>query len=70
MGLAVIWDFVLPFYSLIKLVIQNNYGFFVFVGALKLFYWSPRFEFIQFVFDWAGIFAAIIYIKSFRKDLQ
>jgi len=68
MGLAIIWDFVLPFYYLIRVVIQNNYGFFAFVGALKLFYLFPRWEFIQFLFDWLGIFTAILYIKYFRED--
>jgi len=70
MTITLIWDFLIPFYLLIKVVIQNNYGFFAFVGAIKLFYWAPRYEFIQFLFDWAGILAAILFIKSFRRDLK
>lgn len=70
MFVAVVWDFVIPLCYLINYMWANNLNFNILIQTLNLFYWKPRYEFVQFLFDWGGILSSIIFIKSFREDLK
>lgn len=68
--ITLIWDFIIPLGFLISYSLTHNLSFTIIIQVLKLLYWSPRYEIIQFVFDWLGIFISIIFIKSFREDFK
>ena len=67
---TIMWDFAMPLIYIIRTIVQNGYGWLMFIETLKIWYLAPRFEFVQFLFDWAGILTAILFVKYFRKDLK
>lgn len=68
--IALIWDLAIPIFYLSQYIVAHSYSLLILIQSLKLWYLSPRWEFIQFLFDMGGILCAITFFKFLRKDLE